>query len=257
MNWLQLISRRNSVRQFSSQLDDASWAQARDICASVGEDTLKLELLPGSKVHPLLMGFVGRYGRILAPWYVAALAPEDKDSLECLGYRVQRVVLELTALGLGTCWIGGFYKKKAMDTSLNLDENWGVRALIAWGHRRNETWSKTLKFAGRMGKRLSPDKISPGPHEHVQYPWRTVLEAVRWAPSAANRQPWRLSFTPQGIHLYSVHRRMLRGYVPVDMGIAKCHLELACQQLGLPGSLQMAEHPSYRSWEYWTSYVLD
>src|SRR5690554_294371 len=127
MNWLQLISRRNSVRQYSLQLDDATWARARDICVSVGEDTLKLELLPGSKVHPMLKGFVGRYGRVLAPWYVAALAPEDKASLEYLGYRVQRVVLELTALDLGTCWIGGFYKKKAMDTSLNLDENWGVR----------------------------------------------------------------------------------------------------------------------------------
>lgn len=55
-----------------------------------------------------------------------------------------------------------------------------------------------------------------------------VIEAVRWAPSAVNIQPWRIVKDENRFHFYEKHQG---GYTPgdrwdvqkVDVGIAICH----------------------------------
>jgi hypothetical protein len=75
-------------------------------------------------------------------------------------------------------------------------------------------------------------------------PFATALEMVRWAPSASNRQPWRVVRSRADWHFF-VHRTP--GYPPriarillgvedlqrVDMGIAMCHFELALREQGV------------------------
>lgn len=59
------------------------------------------------------------------------------------------------------------------------------------------------------------------------------LEAVRWAPSAANRQPWRIVKVENSYHFYVRHTV---GYVSIvdwevqkiDLGIAICHFLSVC-----------------------------
>ena len=59
--------------------------------------------------------------------------------------------------------------------------------------------------------------------------WTPLLEAVRWAPTAANMQPCRVVRCGTKYHLYEKH---MQGYKPgapwdvqrIDMGIALCHL---------------------------------
>jgi len=78
VNWLQLIDRRSSVRQFAAEIDEASIARVRDICnrtENLNSCPLELRLLPGNEVYRVLRGYVGSYGRILSPWYIAAIAP--------------------------------------------------------------------------------------------------------------------------------------------------------------------------------------
>jgi nitroreductase len=261
MNWMQLIGRRISVRQFEPELDEATLARVRDICApseNLNSCPLELRLLPGTQVHQVLRGFGGRYGRIVAPWYIAAIAEGGQDSLLNMGYRAERAVLEITALGLGTCWIGGLYDKSSLNESLNLSDA-GVRALIALGRPGKETWNRGIKLAVGQRRRLPLEKIAVFDSDQAfwKFPWRTVVEAVRWAPSAINRQPWRLWFTSQGVHVFSASSWVTRGYTPTDIGIAICHLELACKQLSIPGSLMQTEHPHRKGWEYWLSYVID
>lgn len=253
MNWLQLIDRRISVRQYDENVDESTLAAVRKIIEHVrryNDSPLQFYLLPGAEVHPRQKS-IGPIGRIRAPWYIAAVAPDNPESLFNLGYSCQRVVLELTALGLGTCWLGSLVDWVALGESLNLGKGEAVRTLIAWGR-------KPQSLAEKQGRRLPPEKIAVFPGDKdAKYPWRTVLEAVRWAPSAINAQPWRLWFGPEAVHLYSRPRRITRGYCPIDMGIALCHLELACQQLNIPGHFDPGEHPRRKGWEYWVSYVFD
>ncbi|MGI6363021.1 MAG: nitroreductase family protein [Bacillota bacterium] len=253
MNWLQLIERRVSVRQYQENIDESTLAAVRKICEHVrnyNDSPLKFYLLPGTEVHQHQKS-LGPFGRVWAPWYIAAVAPADAVSLFNLGYSGQRVVLELTALGIGTCWLGSLVDWSALGDSLSLGKGEAVRTLIAWGR-------KLESLAEKPGRRLPPETIAVFPGDKdVKYPWRTVLEAVRWAPSAINGQPWRLWFGADAVHLYSRPRRITRRYCPIDMGIALCHLELACQQLNIPGRLGEGEHPRRKGWEYWASYLFD
>jgi hypothetical protein len=104
--------------------------------------------------------------------------------------------------------------------------------------------ASSLFFADRLGEplALAPDD-----------PWATVLEAVRMAPSASNKQPWRLlrrgedwhvllQRTPRygkGSALFVVLR--LADLQRVDLGIALCHFELVARDLGLTGGWVLDE----------------
>ena len=64
-----------------------------------------------------------------------------------------------------------------------------------------------------------------------------MLELVRWAPSAVNKQPWRLVLREGRFHFYLKHDK---GYVSevvgdlqkIDMGIALCHFVLGAKAMG-------------------------
>ena len=80
------------------------------------------------------------------------------------------------------------------------------------------------------------------------------LELVRLAPSASNRQPWRIVRTPTGWHFFLARTKgygkgtllftvlRLADLQRVDMGIAMCHFELAACEAGLAGSWE-SENP--------------
>ena len=67
---------------------------------------------------------------------------------------------------------------------------------------------------------------------------KDVLEMVRWAPSAVNKQPWRI------IHkdgIYHFYEKKDKGYVhedtgdiqKVDLGIALCHFCMGLEEKGM------------------------
>lgn len=254
MNWLQLIERRASLRRYQLEIDEVSLAQVRkaaDHPVRYSASYLKHHLVPGVQVQRQPRSLIP-LGIVRSPWYVATVSAADRDSLFNLGYSSQHLVLQLTGLGLGTCWLGGPFDRQALGDALGLGKGLSVQTLIAWG--KGEEGARTAENR----RRLQPGKIAhlAGERE-LKYPWRTVLEAVRWAPSALNRQPWRLWFDAKAIHLYSRSGVIGRLFTPIDMGIALCHLELACKQLVLAGRIAKAEPPKHKNWEYWYSFLLD
>ena len=72
------------------------------------------------------------------------------------------------------------------------------------------------------------------------------LKAVQRAPSAVNRQPWRVVRCGETLHFYLRHNR---GYVTavtgdlqkVDLGIALCHFALAAEAVGLRPRFSLAD----------------
>jgi hypothetical protein len=80
-----------------------------------------------------------------------------------------------------------------------------------------------------------------------------ILEGVRMAPSASNKQPWRIVRTGADWHFYlqrtkgygkgSPIFRLLRltDLQRVDLGIALCHFELAARETGLAGRWVLEE----------------
>jgi nitroreductase len=80
-----------------------------------------------------------------------------------------------------------------------------------------------------------------------------VLGAVRKAPSASNKQPWRIIRDKENtFHLFmkenSFYNNLLKDVKiqNIDMGIAMCHFDLAAKELGLDGAWEI-KAPSLES----------
>ena len=81
------------------------------------------------------------------------------------------------------------------------------------------------------------------------------LEMVRLAPSATNKQEWRVLLADKALHFYKKAYPM---FDAIDMGIALCHFELTCKELGIAGKFEiLKDFPNNDKIEYvisWTGY---
>ena len=96
-----------------------------------------------------------------------------------------------------------------------------------------------------------------------------ILETVRWAPSASNKQPWRLLRSGRAWHFYLQRTPgygsglfsslvMKADLQRVDMGIAMCHFELSAREAGLAGHWVIEQPPRETvppGWEYTASWT--
>ena len=198
---------------------------------------------------------LGTYGFIKGAtgFIVGAVEPASKD-MEDYGYLLEHAVLTATDLGLATCWLGGSFSKSAFARKIAAGQREVVPAVIAIGYAQVDARAtdRTRRRAG-SDRRLSaaqlffdedlgrPIMLPSGS------PYAPVLEAVRWAPSASNKQPWRV-VRSQGVWHFYLQRT--KGYGKgtavfsllriadlqrVDMGIAMCHFELVAREQGETG----------------------
>ena len=131
-----------------------------------------------------------------------------------------------------------------------------MEQLIRLGSRANQRkpWPE-LFFNQNFHTPLTPADAGP---------YREPLEMIRIAPSASNKQPWRIVKENGHLHLYlqrtkNYYKRYNRligmaDLQRVDMGIAMCHFELSAKARQLKGEW-IYEDPNLRNLPPLTSYV--
>ena len=62
---------------------------------------------------------------------------------------------------------------------------------------------------------------------------------VRLAPSASNKQEWRVLLLEKVMHFYKKPSLM---FDSIDIGIALCHFELSCKELGIEGKFEILKY---------------
>jgi len=198
---------------------------------------------------------LGTYGFIKgATGFIVGAVRRAPNDLEDYGYLLEQIVLSATDLGLGTCWLGGTFTRSSFVRRFGgLEHDETLPAVVSIGLigddgaeriREREEGSRRLPsselfFARSFGAPLDLTRVGA---------YAEALAAVRMAPSATNKQPWRLVRDGAAWHFY-LHRT--RGYGKgsalftvlriadlqrVDMGIAMCHFELVAGERGLTGS---------------------
>jgi hypothetical protein len=205
-------------------------------------------LVAGSPKN-IFKGAVGGYGSIKgAPAFLAFMgAAEDPRVNEKVGYTGQGIILEATALGLHTCWIGALFRPDLAASLTGAADHERVLAVspvgyAAGGHTLEE---RIMEGFGRNHRRKSLAEMTRGLEESKRPRWmQAALEAARLAPSAVNRQPWRFDVEEGGITVsvdslqdsHNISRRL-------DCGIAMLHLEVAALDSGVRGAWQLLEPP--------------
>lgn len=204
---------------------------------------------------------IGTYGFIQgAPAFIAGAVTRGPRCLEDYGWCMEKVVLDLAAMGLATCWLGGTFRRSTFARAVDLGPGEVQPAVTPVGFpaaRKGPVDVLASAVAGSRGRRRWEDLFLFDRSEAG--PWLDCLEAVRLAPSAANGQPWRVvqATAPAVFHFYSV-RSAGRSLQPVDMGIALCHFELAARELGLAGSWKVRADAGERpGLAYTASWVAD
>ncbi len=198
---------------------------------------------------------LGTYGMIrgASAFFIGAAEPRGLY-LEDFGWAMERLILCATELGLGTCWVGGLFTRGTFARRIRASRGERIPAIAALGRIRDwaaveaglvrrglgadrrKPWAE-LFYEERFGRPLSPEQAGA---------YATLLEMVRLAPSARNRQPWQVVRSGASWHFFI---RRNPGYPQgaatallkiedlqrEDSGIAMCHFELAARELGLPG----------------------
>ena len=75
--------------------------------------------------------------------------------------------------------------------------------------------------------------------------FKDALENVRLAPSALNKQPWRIVKHGDDFHFFISNDKeeAKEGYDinKIDLGIAMCHFDLTCKELGINGGFKVID----------------
>jgi nitroreductase len=205
--------------------------------------------VPTLRTGRVFKGIIGSYGKIRGAPCFLAFAGDTRDPHvnEKVGYTGEGIVLEATALGLGTCWVGKSFDREIASSLAAIEKHNRVLAVTPVGYATEEASfeERLLTGFGQTHKRKPFSELASG-MPHTEWPeWvRMSLLAARVAPSAVNRQPWRFLVEPESITVsvddlhnsYGISKRL-------DCGIAMLHIDIASRVCGLVGKWDFLDPP--------------
>lgn len=168
--------------------------------------------------------FTKSYGMFKGVSTIIALkGKKDVEHLkEKCGYFGEYLVLEATASGLGTCWVGGTFDKN--NPIFHLAENEKLVAIITIGNvDKNTTFKEDVihKINHRKSRDLERFYIA---EETPPYWFLKGIKAVQRAPSAVNRQKYKFTYKDGIVTAFSEDNTP-SGLI--DLGIAKANFAIA------------------------------
>ncbi len=201
---------------------------------------------------------IGTYGVIKgARHFIAGVVEKGAKDLEQVGFIFEKLVLYATAMGLGTCWLGGTFKRSGFEraAAVGSSEMLPIVSPVGYEAEKKSFMDSALKVFSGSKKRKPWEELffndnydSPlGEDEAGAY--AIPLEMVRLAPSASNKQPWRIVKEGTEWHFFMEYSRLVNRSVGfdiqrVDMGIAMSHFELAAAEEGLHGCWKLRDRAS-------------
>lgn len=269
-NVLELIKERRSVRTYDGRiLDDktketlSSWLKEVKNPFDIPVEFRFLNAKEHGLTCPVVTGtelYVG--GKIKNLPYASA----------AFGYSFEIFVLLAQSLGLGSVWLGGTMNRAAFEEAMNLEEDEMMPCASPIGY----TAKKMSVREGMMRKAVKADVRLP--FEELFFDRRfdcpltkeragnllIPFEMVQLAPSAVNKQPWRVVAAEQTVHFYLKRSKGFDKAAKLDMqmiamGIALCHFALAASECKLDIEF-LIEEPELeaKDMEYVASYrILD
>ncbi len=238
-NLEESVRSRRSVRTYDQR---SLTAQDREALCAYME---KIENPYGLSVEFRLLEGMGSPVVVGSDLFVAGKMEKAAHMNEAFGYSFEKMVLFAESMGVGTVWIGGTMDRGAFEKAVALSDNEVMPCVSPLGYPakkmslRETMMRKTVKanerlpfeqivFQGSFEKPMTKDEAGA-----LQLP----LEMVRLAPSAINKQPWRMVVTDGMVHFYIKRSKGFgSGEIDmqkIDMGIALCHFDMMAKDLGL------------------------
>lgn len=239
--WLEAATDRHSRRSFDGV------PVSPELLATFAETCARFAPFPDARVvfvpqppEGLFTSVLGSYGRVSgAPHALAVIADTAAPWAQWhAGYTGQAAILEAAALGLDTCWVAGLFSAKAAVGLTELGDTERVLAVspVGYSPAHKNLNERLMSGMARSHRRIDAQVIAPDMDDAWPTWARAAVDAVRIAPSAMNRQPWRLRMDDGAL----VIARDTTSEAPkvtkaLDCGIAALHAQIAARGQGVAG----------------------
>ncbi len=187
--------------------------------------------------------------------YVAGKVPKVPYADAAFGYSFEKLVLYAWSLGVGTTWIGGTMKRELFEKAAGRKAGEMMPCVSPLGHpaaKKSLRETMMRKGVGADNRMPAEKLIFDGSFEQplsgkAQQDIADLIEMVRWAPSAVNKQPWRIIREKEG--LYHFYEKKDKGYVSestgdlqkIDVGIALCHFVIGLEEQGKTAAVEIRD----------------
>lgn len=172
----------------------------------------------------VMKGISAGYGLFSGVRHFFAMAGKQRELNlnEKAGYWGERLVLDATLLGLGTCWVGGTFHKEICEEKIGLlpDEELVCIILVGEVPKQKTMKEHMVRLAVHHAKKPIDELYTA---EDMTVDFLKGMRAVQKAPSALNRQP--VHFLYRGRTVFPQVSDP-NGIQRVDMGIAMLHFEI-------------------------------
>ncbi len=214
-SWYDAMYNRSSVRRYSGAPDKEQLDRLGVLCRKLSWQGITVRMFKGP----------GLRSNVKGTDVYAVIVAKRPAPMELEGFMGEALVLEATAMGLGTCWLGAGFYPDVVSRNVNLQSDEAVHCVIAIGKAELPPFApKRMELSKLCGK--SEAQLS----ELGVWQKEAVL-AARIAPSAVNLQPWKIEADKAGV---SVLERpvIYKKYAPLDRGICMLHAAVGAYHAG-------------------------
>lgn len=250
-NIKKLIEKRHSVRAYTKEkIEPTKKESLLKLMEDLKTEDFRFDLIDYTFDENVK---IGTYGMISgAHSFIVGILnkdlKDDKKTAMHFGEAFEKLILKATELGLGTCWMVSTFNSDTIESLISLNSNEDIVMVSPVGYGNEKSLKHRLtRFMIKADKRKPWGELFY--KADFQRPLNQsnndkineILEAVRLAPSAANKQPWRIVKTDMTFDFYIEPKAYMSeknqkiNVTYNDMGIAMCHFKL------------MADHYHYKT----------
>ena len=234
MNYIDAIKERKSVRTFNKNkaIEPSLLEEIKEFMnKQTNPYGLKIEwfLLNSEEYNlssPVIVG---------EKYYIIGKIDKVDHAEEAFGYEFEEIILFLKTKGLGTTWMAGTFPREDFEKVINLKENEIMPCVTPIGYKakkmsiREILMRKGIKADTRLdfNDLFFKNDFNTKLDESDLAKYKDVFELVQVAPSAVNKQPWRLVLNDNKVYFY---KKASKGFTrdgfdvqKVDLGIALNH----------------------------------
>lgn len=214
-SWYDAMYRRSSVRRYTGAPDKDQLDRLGVLCRKLSWQGITVRMFKGP----------GLRSNVKGTDVYAVIVAKRTAPMELEGFMGEALVLEATAMGLGTCWLGAGFYPDVVSRNVNLQSDEAVHCVIAIGKAALPPFApKRMELSKLCG--MSEEQLSGlGAWQ------KEAVLAARVAPSAVNLQPWKIAADTAGVSI--LERSVIyKKYAPLDRGICMLHAAVGAYHAG-------------------------
>lgn len=222
--YLYAMKKRCSRRKYTNRLiEPRDVEQIEDNIASYNKESgLNIKLVT-EKGRELFKGFRKSYGLFVGVQnYIAMIGRNDlSNRMEKVGRFGEKLILEATAMGLSTCWVGTSYDQKTAARLCRENETLDCVIAIGYSDKKHSLKERMMEYG--MNRQNKVMKALMEVEEPVPEWFNQGMDAVYLAPTARNLRPFVFKYKDGQVTAFTT---VSTETAMIDLGIAKLHFEL-------------------------------